>query len=117
MFDDSLLTDPMSLSLSARNPSRSEIKKSKNRSFVNELLESDPILVDETFRKAPVAKSITSSAFMTNAGIFDDEFNRLVRQGLGKSSLLTIRKDRRGIAIQKGSKRHRITFRDELDMQ
>ena len=26
-----------------------------------------------------------------------------------------IRKDRRGIAITKGSKRHKITFRDELD--
>ena len=30
---------------------------------------------------------------------------------------MMIRKDRRGIAITKGQKKHKITFRDELDFQ
>ena len=49
-----------------------------------------------------------------NNSVFDDEeFRRIVGISLGKGSLL-IRKDRRGIAISKGSKRHKITYRDEV---
>jgi len=50
------------------------------------------------------------------SGLFNDtEFNRLVRQTLGGKSSLMMRKDRRGIAISKGQKKHKITFRDEID--
>ena len=53
---------------------------------------------------------------MTANSIFDDEFNRLVKLGMSKSFQL-IRKDRRGVAIQKGSKQHKICFRDEMGPQ
>ena len=47
--------------------------------------------------------------------MFDnDEFKRIVGLSLAKGSSLMMRKDRQGIAITKGSKRHKITFRDEL---
>ena len=44
------------------------------------------------------SKSSRKSGFLTSAGIYDEEFSRLVRMGLGQSSLM-MRKDRRGIAI------------------
>ena len=48
------------------------------------------------------------------SSVFDnEEFKRMVGISLGKGSLL-MRKDRRGIAITKGSKKHKITFRDEV---
>lgn len=46
----------------------------------------------------------------------DEEFNRLVRMGLGQTSM-HMRKDRRGIAIQKGKKLHKLSFRDEISFQ
>lgn len=50
-----------------------------------------------------------------NSSVFDnDEFRRIVSLSLAKGSSLMIRKDRRGIAITKGSKRHKISFRDEV---
>ena len=49
-----------------------------------------------------------------NSSVFDnDEFKRIVGISLGKGSIL-MRKDRRGIAIVKGSKNHKITFRDKV---
>ena len=51
---------------------------------------------------------------MNSSSVYDnDEFKRIVGLSLGQGSLM-MRKDRRGIAITKGSKRHRITFRDEV---
>ena len=61
------------------------------------------------------SKVKASSQFAVNSSAtFDDEFARIVRLGLGKNSLM-IRKDRQGIAITKGSKRHKITFRDTIE--
>ena len=68
---------------------------------------------EDQFKKAsseqlqqPIRRSNYTSKFSSvtsSAGLFnDDEFNRLVRLGLGKNSSLMMRKDRRGIAITKG---------------
>jgi len=49
------------------------------------------------------------------SSVYDnDEFKRIVGLSLAKGSSLMMRKDRNGIAITKGSKRHKIMFRDEL---
>lgn len=67
-------------------------------------------------RKSMFHRARTQAGFASATASFqqDDEFERLVRMGLGKNSSLMIRKDRQGIAIQKGSKKHKITFRDEI---
>lgn len=48
--------------------------------------------------------------------LFGDDFEQLVKFGMGKIST-NIRQDKNGIAIKKGSKMHKICFRDEVDIE
>lgn len=52
----------------------------------------------------------------TSSVVDSKEFKRIVSISLRHQGSLHIRKDRKGIAISKGSKKHRITFRDEIDI-
>ena len=66
-----------------------------------------PFLDDS--HKTDSHRQIQASSF------FDDDFAKFLRVNCGTNILM--RKDRNGTAIQKGSKKHRITFRDEIPVQ
>lgn len=118
-----------------RQTSLSEVKK-KNRSLlgldqVNPRCSLQPRVNKNDYENANFdlssSKKTPIKPFMRNRPVKstgfggsiyeDDDFSQLLRLGMSKTSTMMIRKDRHGIAIQKGQKQHKITFRDEVSVQ
>ena len=116
------------LSLSARmtrNAEMPSLTKTKERLSLK-FLSTSPLLKPDDKKPLTVQKRKSDNHFHDNyvsntsrqmqaSSFFDDDFAKFLRVTCGASVLM--RKDRNGTAIQKGSKKHKITFRDEIPVE